>query len=241
MSLHVEICTRIPIQSAFVDPLNNTGQSKQIVGNIEVPVRNRVPACHFTVDGLPFRLDWDATFGELVGVGYAFVVIRVGTMVTKVTQWMAQGRKFPVEDRNDAWLGWMDQNIADSVVTVDHPRGVIVRDVFRHPLNQFLHLWNIIGLCTAILLRPTINLPRKVVSRPAVFLKSHRNVIDLMQVCEHANEILVDSPTFLGFKSDHLRRCDPSFNLRHDVEGLTNDGFVITEQQHFRHRHVAVA
>ena len=89
-------------------------------------------------------------------------------VVGEIGERMSQRRQFPVDDRHDARLGGMEDQILDAIVAV-HDRDLVTgRNVSRQPLHQAIHRRNLVGLRRDVLLAPAPDLARVVVAGLAV-------------------------------------------------------------------------
>ena len=105
---------------------------------------------------------------------------------------MAQRGQLPVEHRQDARLGRMEDHIVQAVVAVHDAGLVLRRDVLRQPFDQLLHRLDLLGLRGAVLLGPAADLALQIVARLAVVAQADRVVVDLVQRGDHAVHLVVD-------------------------------------------------
>ena len=116
-------------------------------------------------------------------------------MVREVGQRVTEGRKLPVEHRQDARLGGVEDDVVDAVVAVHDGGFIAVRDVRGQPLDQPLHRVDRFGSGGAVLARPAVDLARQVVAGAAVVGQAHGRLVDRMQRSDHAVQLVVQHAT----------------------------------------------
>src|SRR5688500_2205428 len=95
-------------------------------------------------------------------------------VVGDIRQRMADGRKLPVKHRDQTWFVTSVHRVLKSIVTMRDGNGFVRRHKLRQSFDQSFHLGEELGLGVAILLRPAVDLPLKIVARPAISLESDR-------------------------------------------------------------------
>jgi hypothetical protein len=85
-------------------------------------------------------------------------------MVGEVGERVAEGGKFPVENRDDFRLGGMKDHVVDAVVAMDDGGALTRRDVLGQPLDQLVHLRDLGGLGHLVLLGPAMDLAGDVIA-----------------------------------------------------------------------------
>src|SRR5262249_825854 len=123
------------------DPLGDRGEPEHREADVELPVldagASRAPAVRSQVP--PFS--WDTERGQVptFEAVHAVRAQMVGhAVVGEVAQRMTERRQLPVEDRDDAWLGRMDDHVAEAIVAVSDRRRVVGWNVLGEPRDESL-------------------------------------------------------------------------------------------------------
>ncbi len=101
-------------------------------------------------------------------------------VVREVGERMADRRQLPVEDREDARLGRMEDQVVEPVVAVDD-RACAPSSAgmcCRQPVDQPVHRVDVLGLRRLVLLAPAADLAREIVARLAEVLEPDRAIVD---------------------------------------------------------------
>ena len=88
-------------------------------------------------------------------------------VIGEVRQRVADGREFPVQHRDDARLGGVDDAIVEPEVAMDDGGARIRRAGAGQPGDELVHLGDRLGLRGAVLLAPALDLPRHIALRLA--------------------------------------------------------------------------
>ena len=165
-------------------------------------------------------------------------------VVGEVGERVADGRKLPVEDRDDTRLARVKHHVIDPVVAVDDRRRLLDRrQVFRQPLNQSIHRLDAPGrLVLEVLLRPAGDLPGHVGRGLAEIGEPNGGWVEPVQVGKRADEC--QRVRVSRRPLDRLERGipeDPAVDVFHHVEPGADDGLVGTKRVRLRHRHAAAA
>ena len=95
-------------------------------------------------------------------------------VIGEIGERVAKGRKLPVENREDARLGRMEDQVVHPVVAVHDRRLLARRNVRRQPVDQTVHRVDTLRLRGVVLLAPAADLAFEVVAGLAVVRQARR-------------------------------------------------------------------
>ena len=165
-------------------------------------------------------------------------------VVAEVGQRVAHGGQLPVQHRQHARFGGVEDQVVEPEVAVHHRHHRLVaravRDVLRQPFDQPVHGLVGAGDRGLVLLAPARDLALEIVAGPAEIGQAECGHIQLVQRGDDAVHLVVDRRALLA---RHARqRLVPEHAALHElhhVEGAADDRFVLAQQVHARHRHLA--
>src|SRR5262249_41350864 len=158
-------------------------------------------------------------------------------VIRKIGERVAQGRKLPVEHREDPRLARGIDRVVEAKVAVDDGRAGLRRDVLRQPGNEVVHRLHRLGLRSLVLLAPACDLAVDVVSRLAERLQSYLFEANGMKTSNDAVELVPDCAA-LGFRHPRKRLVPQhaAVDEIHDVERRADDRLVLAQDVRPRHR-----
>ena len=121
--------------------------------------------------------------------------------------------------------------------------GVVQRaggQVVGQPRDQPVHLRDGLGDGRLVLLAPALDLAAEVVARAAEVRQAHRLDLDVVQRRQHPVHLVVHGGALARLQArQRLLPEHPAVDEVHHIEGPADDGFVVTQHMHARHRHAA--
>ena len=143
-------------------------------------------------------------------------------VVGEVRQRVAERRQLPVEHREDARLGGVEDHVVEPVVAVHDARLArrAARGTARQPVDQRVGGLDALGLRGAVLARPARHLAPDAVARLAVVGQADGGRVDAVQRRDHAVHLVVVRGA-LGRRHAGQRRVpqDAAVDAVHHVEG----------------------
>src|SRR5262245_51618894 len=186
---------RRALHHAAHDALDDPGQAEHVVGHVVVPMLDAGAASAAAVRGDVLLFARDAQCVQVEPADAAELARRepeVHAVICEIGQRMPERRELPIEHRQNARLGTVEDDVVEAVVAVDHARLILRRNVLRQPLDELLHRLDLFGLRGAVLLRPATDLPLEVVAGLAIVVQTDGVVVDLVQRGDHAVHLFVD-------------------------------------------------
>src|SRR5215213_5864508 len=110
----------------------------------------------------------------------------------------------------------------------------------RQPCHKPFHLFDLLGLRGAILLRPALDLPRYIPFRPAEIAKPQRCRIEAVQPCDRLIERIEERPSLRCRQSRRMRLPEyPALHMLHQIERRSDDAAVFAQDEGPRYRKIA--
>ena len=128
-------------------------------------------------------------------------------VIGEVGQRMPQRREFPVEHRQNARLGGVEDHVVDAEIAVDHRGCAVILGHFRlEPVDDRIHVLVAPGkLVLAVLARPAPDLSREVIARLAIVAKADRLGIEAVQLGDGLVHRIEDRRALLVRNAGHSR------------------------------------
>ena len=157
-------------------------------------------------------------------------------VVAEIGERVADGGQLPVEDRDDARLGRVEDQVVDAEVAVDDGCFLAGREVCRQPLDQPVHRLDPAGVrILQVLPRPAADLPGEVVPRLAEVREADRAVVHGVQRGERADRgLVVASPRVPRQLGQRRVPEDAAVDEVHHVERRADDAGVVAVDVHGR-------
>ena len=157
-------------------------------------------------------------------------------MVREVRERVAERRELPVDDRADAELVAVEDEVVDAEVAVRDARGLVGRHVPRQPVDELFHGIDALELARAVLLAPALDLARHVVLAAAEIREAGGVGVDRVDRRDHAVHFFVDGGAF-GRCQAWQRGVpeDPPFDVLHEIERRARHADVVAITQRARH------
>lgn len=154
---------------------------------------------------------------------------------------MAKRRQFPVEHRDDARLGRMDDRVADAIVAMNDCCLIARRQVCREPGDQAIHFLILVGLRREVLPCPAIELPRDVAFGLSKVAETAGAIIDAVKIGRDTRVVGVNRPTLCGtqLRQGHAGD-DASVDMIHHIERRADNTGVLTQESRFRRRRIGL-
>src|SRR5688572_6474986 len=158
----------IPLQTSRVDTLQNTGEAEHREREIEMPLRNQAAARASAIRGHISGFIWHTA---AIGIARFDAAERLRrkvirqAVIRKIGEWMAKRRKFPIDNRDNARLSRMEDEIFDPIVAVHDGDLVTGWNVLGQPRHQTVHRRNLVGLGRDVLLAPAPDLTSVIIPR----------------------------------------------------------------------------
>ena len=191
---------RVAGQRARHHALQDAGHAEHVVGHVEAPFASR--------SALPSRrrgADSVATYSSSVGMPSAARSPprrprnSVGDeppghhVIREIRHRMAERRELPVEHREHARLGRMEDHVVEAVVAVDDRRLVARRECCCGSHSIRRSIASIFSVSEALYCRaPAIDLAREVVARLAVVGETDGRIVDAVQRRDDAIHLVED-------------------------------------------------
>ena len=150
-------------------------------------------------------------------------------VIGEVGERISECRQFPVEHREDARLGLVQNHVVEPVVAMHQPHRAGRRQVSRQPCHDALHLLDLLGLGGAVLLRPAVDLTRDVVLAAAVVGEPDCRGVIGMQPRKRRVHGVEHRGAFGGVRARHVGHPNhAALDITHHVERRARDALVGT-------------
>ena len=160
-------------------------------------------------------------------------------MARQIGDRVTQRGKLPIENGEDARLGWMQDDIVEPVVAVDESH-LISRQMIWKPCRKGFHRRNALGGHLAIVARPAGDLAGQVALWPSVVGKAQARGIECVQPRQRSVQAVVYGGTLGGVEARQAEVPEqPAIHEAHDIEGAANHGAVRAQVQSVGNRHTA--
>ncbi len=125
---------------------------------------------------------------------------------------------------------------------MDDPRRAVGGQALGQPGNQPVHRGVARTVGFGILPRPARHLPGEVIARPAIIAQTHRQWIDAVEHGQRVDLGIIDGAPFrrTGIGQATVPQY-AALDHVHDIEGRTDDRFVLAQRIGTRHRKVGLA
>jgi hypothetical protein len=215
--------------------MENRGQAEEVERHIKVIVRHRATSGARAIGCDIVLLRGDAELGQ-VGAAKAGNDMRRHTVhhgiVGEVRARVAEGRQLPVQHRQHARLGRVEDQIVDAKVAMDDAGDVVIGgDIGHQPGDQAVHVRIAPGLgILEILLGPAVDLALEIITRTAIVAKTYGLVVDHMEL-RHCGVHRIEDGRALGARDAGCGRVpeDSAFDHLHDVEPGTDHAVIDTQ------------
>src|SRR5215469_2529617 len=154
---------------------------------------------------------------------------------------MAESRKLPIEQRDDARLGRMKHEIAYAVVAVHQGGGLVRGYMLRQPSDQTLDVGVLASAGELPLATPAVDLAGEIIARLPEIAEADRSEIHIMEDGERACHRLVHSPAIAaGHAGQGTVVEHAAIHALHHIEWCTDDAAVGAIEQRRWYWHVGV-
>src|ERR1700728_4888099 len=142
-------------------------------------------------------------------------------VIGHVDKGMPKRRQFPIEDRNHPRLGCVDHEVAHAIVAVTQGLHGSVGYALREPGDHTVKRGIVVVACSKLrpLLRPTAQLPSKVVARPPIVGQANLVQIETVNSRHGPSHSVVDRPSLVRLEPGRAELIeDPALQALHQIE-----------------------
>ncbi len=157
-------------------------------------------------------------------------------MIGEIRQRIADGGELPVQHRENARRGGIDDAVVEPKVAMNDGSTGIRRAGGWEPIDQPVHLRHLLGFRSSVLFRPTSDLPRHIALRLAEVAKAECHGIEAVQPGDGGIERLKQGRTVLSAQARRIGFPEhAALGMFHDIEGSADDAVVRTQMKRPRH------
>ncbi len=110
---------------------------------------------------------------------------------------MSQRRQLPVDDGQHPWLGRVKDQVVQPVVAMNQrDAAVVVGQPLWQPVDEEIHVGDRVGFGSPVLPGPARQLAGVVAGPGAVVAQPDLVDVELVQRCQHPDELVVDRSPF---------------------------------------------
>ena len=155
---------------------------------------------------------------------------------------MAQRGQLPVEQRNCTRRVVVEDQVIEPEVAV-HQRhaAVFFGNIVGQPRHQLFHWCDALHFRSAILARPALVLPLKIIAGLAVVGEPGCFDVNAVKGCKDPVHFVINCSALHLFDARYRGVPeDPSVAVLHDIEQGADQVAIVAEVKHARHRHIGV-
>jgi hypothetical protein len=201
-------------------------------------------ARHIGIDVVAHRRDAECC--EIVaeeragaGAGIGLRHVPLHEMIGEIGERISERRELPVEHGKDSWRIGGDDRVVEPEIAVHQPHRPGRRQVARQPFDETLHVRDVVGLRSSILLRPALDLARHIVLTAPEISKPDRGGVEAMQAGDGRVRRVVDGRALGRIGGRQMRLPEhAAVDKAHDKERGADDFRIVAIGDRLRHREV---